>query len=118
MINIYLVLIGAVAGILCGLLGLGGGVVIVPALLLIFNFEMKMAVGTSLLFASIASFMGVVGHQQLHNINWKFGLLMTLGAAAGVFIGVRLTEVLPGLIIKRIFGFFLLMVSIKLIVAS
>ncbi len=118
MINIYLMLVVAVAGILCGLLGLGGGVVIVPALLLIFKFEMKKAIGTSLLFATIASFMGVIGHQQLHNVNWKFGLLMTLGAVAGVFIGVRLTQVLPGLIVKRIFGVFLLLVSIRLIASS
>ncbi len=118
MVNVYLILIGLVAGVLCGMLGIGGGTVVIPALLFLFAFDMKQAVGTSLLFVALASIMGVIGHHQLHNINWKFGLLMTLGAIAGVFIGVRLIQVVPNPMLKKIFGIFLLVVSIRLITSS
>ncbi len=115
MLSIYLILVGVIAGVLCGLLGIGGGTVVVPALLFWFNFEMKQAVGTSLLFITLASLMGVIGHHQLQQVNWKFGLLMAVGAIVGVLIGVRLTQFIPNLVLKRIFGVFLLIIAIKLI---
>jgi hypothetical protein len=117
MLNFYLILIGLFAGFLCGLLGIGGGTIVIPALLFLFNFEMKKAIGTSLVLVTFASLMGVIGHYQLHNINWKFGMFMTLGSIAGVFLGVHLNQVVPNLMLKKIFGFFLLLVSIKLITA-
>jgi hypothetical protein len=118
MSTIYLMLIGLAAGVLCGLLGIGGGTVVIPALLFLYKFEMKEAIGTSLVFITFASFMGVIGHQQLQHINWKFGVFMAVGAILGVFIGVRATQVIPNLVLKRIFGVFLLVVSIQLMTAG
>jgi uncharacterized membrane protein YfcA len=117
MTNYYLILLGIAGGVLSGLLGIGGGTIIVPALLFLFHFEMKQAVGTSLVFIAFASLIGVIGHYQAHNINWKYGSFMALGAILGVVIGVRLNLVLPNLLLKRLFGGFLLIVAIKMIAA-
>ncbi len=118
MTTLYFILTGVFAGFTCGLLGIGGGTVVIPALIFMFDFEMKKAIGTSLVFIAAASVMGVIGHQQLNNIDWRAGAIMGLGAVIGVFIGVYLTQIIPNSLLKKIFGICLFIVSIKLIISK
>jgi len=115
---IYLLLAGASAGFLSGLLGIGGGIIVVPMLLLGFGFDMTDAVGTSLAFITLTSLLGTIKHHTLQHVNWNYGLLMATGAVLGVYFGVQLTEIIPQLVLRRIFAGFLLVVSVKLLIGK
>jgi len=107
---------GVVVGILTGLVGAGGGFLIIPALVLLAGLPMKQAVGTSLLIIagkSLLGFLGDIGHQP---IEWKFLLLFSTFAVAGIFIGSALSRRISGDKLKPAFGWFVLLMGIYIIV--
>jgi uncharacterized membrane protein YfcA len=106
---------GVVVGILTGLVGAGGGFLIIPALVLLAGLPMKQAVGTSLLIIagkSLLGFLGDIGHQA---IEWKFLLLFSTFAVAGIFIGSALSKRISGDKLKPAFGWFVLAMGIYII---
>jgi uncharacterized membrane protein YfcA len=114
--NYPLILIeGAVVGILTGLVGAGGGFLIIPALVLLSKLPMKQAIGTSLLIIaakSLIGFLGDLGHQV---IDWKFLLTVTALAIAGIFIGNWLNHKISGEKLKKVFGWFVLVMGLYII---
>jgi hypothetical protein len=104
--------LGLVAGILSGLFGIGGGLVIVPALVLIFGFDQKTATGTSL-FALLlpVGLLGVIDYYQRGQANLKFGLLIAPGLLIGALIGAKITRGFSDLTLKRIYAGFLVIVA-------
>ncbi|MGJ5675601.1 MAG: sulfite exporter TauE/SafE family protein [Nostochopsis sp.] len=108
---LWLVSEGIGVGALTGLVGVGGGFAIVPALVLLANVPMKQAIGTSLLVIvlnSIAGFVAYLGHVPL-NLN----LMATFAIAAsfGIFIGAYLVRFVQARHLQRAFGYFLLAMS-------
>lgn len=106
---------GIVVGLLTGLVGAGGGFLIIPALVLLAGLPMKQAVGTSLLIIagkSLLGFLGDIGHQS---IDWKFLLLFSTFAVAGIFIGSALSKRISGDKLKPAFGWFVLAMGIYII---
>ena len=104
-------------GCLAGLVGVGGGFLIVPALLYISGISIQMAIGTSLMIIVMQSAAGFYKHHQLFSdmalsINWS--VVLTVGACAivGVIAGGQLASKLPQLLIKRIFGGLLVVLAI------
>ena len=77
-------LIGMAVGLLTGFFGIGGGFVIVPALVLVLGFPMRMAVSTSLLIIALVAVGGFVGHLQTGQVDWPLTGILLLGSAVGM----------------------------------
>ncbi|MBM3453373.1 MAG: sulfite exporter TauE/SafE family protein [Bacteroidetes bacterium] len=114
-----LVLIGLVAGILSGFVGVGGGIVIVPALIYILGFTQYQAQGTSLFVLSMpVVILATLNYWKAGNVNWKFGLIIATTFVVGGYIGSKLAlKISPGLV-KFIFGLVMAYVSFRLILAG
>lgn len=107
---------GLVVGVVTGLVGAGGGFLIVPALVLLVGLGMKEAVGTSLIIIAIKSligFVGDLGSGQL--IDWPFLLSFTGFAMVGMFVGIYLTKYIDAASLKKVFGWFVLVMGIFII---
>jgi len=83
-------LLGLVAGALSGFLGMGGGVILVPGMILLLNFHMHEAVGTSLMVMAIYAIPGSVGHYLLGHVDIALLIPIALGAVLGAQLGARL----------------------------
>jgi hypothetical protein len=107
--------LGTVVGLLTGFFGVGGGFVIVPALVLILKFPMRLAVGTSLLIIALISIGGLVGHLQFGRFDARLAMLVLLGSAAGILLGTRLGRAGSPERMTRAFAFVTIGVAIPLI---
>ena len=119
---LYYLLLGAVAGVLAGLLGVGGGLVIVPALTYLFYTQgineavlVHLAVGTSLLTIVMTSISSVYAHHRRGAVLWPVFLHLTPGIIIGALLGAVLAEWMSSLILKRFFAVFELLVAIQLL---
>lgn len=115
--NLKLMVYGFVVGIITGFLGAGGGFLIIPILIFFAQLNMKQAVGTSLLIIAINSSIGFVGDIVNHvKLNWQILILVTLFAIVGMLIGTQLSKKIEGEKLKPIFGWFVLIMGIYIIV--
>lgn len=109
-------LIGAGIGLIAGLLGIGGGVFIVPLLIGLAGMDTKRAAATSIFVVTFSSMSGFLAHAGLHDMDWGFTLPAALVCFAGGQVGSRLMSVkLNPMVIKRIFGVILLLFVVKLL---
>jgi uncharacterized protein len=81
--------IGLIVGVLTGFFGVGGGFLIVPALVLLLHFPMSRAVGTSLVIITINSLAGIIAHAGTATIDVRVALVITLGGLAGTMLGAN-----------------------------
>ena len=97
---------GILSGILTGILGVGGGFIIIPALVLYAKISVRMSVGTSLLIIASNSLIGFIQEMADHHnaINYSFLMLFSAFAAAGIFIGLSLSLRLNAAQLKKYFG--------------
>ena len=107
---------GFVVGILTGLVGAGGGFLIIPALVLFANIPMKRAVATSLLIIAVKSLIGFLGDLGNIDINWSFLLSFTSISVLGIIAGIWLNNFIDGKKLKKLFGYFVLLMSIFIII--
>jgi uncharacterized protein len=108
------IVIGLLAGALGGLFGVGGGLIFVPALVLLFDFGQVEAEATSLL-AIIPVVLAGTWRQHLYgNVRWRPALVIGLTAVAGVELGVLTAKSLPEESLQRLFGLLLLAVAAQL----
>ena len=103
---------GIVVGIVTGLVGVGGGFLIVPALVLLAKIPMKRAVGTSLLIISLKSFSGFIGYIGIIEIPWIFLIKFTGFSVVGIFIGAYLVKYVSQTALKKAFAIFLILMGI------
>jgi uncharacterized protein len=108
--------IGTAVGVLTGFLGVGGGFLIVPALVLFAGIETRAAVGTSLAVIAVNAAAGLMGHLRHAPLDWRLALLFTAGALVGMAAGVRLSGRLPAAALRR--GFAWLVVGLGLVIAA
>ena len=106
---------GAVVGTLTGIVGAGGGFLIIPALVLFARLSMKNAVGTSLLIIAAKSLIGFLGDIGNQPIDWSFMLLFTGLSLGGIFVGSWLSNRINGEILKKGFGWFVLLMAIYIL---
>ena len=116
-ILVYL-LAGAVAGIIAGLFGVGGGIVIVPVLAVTFEllgfapgFLMQLAVGTSLATIALTSVSAIRSHHRLGNVCWPIVLALAPGLVLGVWLGAQLLARLSGPTLQLSFGVFAMLAA-------
>ena len=111
-----LLLIGALAGVFAGMFGIGGGLIIVPALALLYGMKQHAAVGTSLgaLLLPVGALSAWV-YWKNGNVNVKYSFLLAAGLLVGAFVGAKLVEPVSDLTLRRMFGAFLLIVSVRML---
>lgn len=119
---LYLGLTGLVTGVMSGTFGIGGGIILVPILVMIFKFPQYTANGTSL--AAMLLPVGAFGvweyyrEGMINNTHVIAGLIIAVGILAGTFLGARFAMSLPEQILKRAFALFLVAVAIKFWVSA
>jgi uncharacterized protein len=102
---------GVAVGVLTGLVGVGGGFLIVPALVLLGGVPMKVAVGTSLMVIALKSATGFLGYVDQVDVAWGFMLVFSGIATVGIVIGTRLVRHVPAQTLRRAFALFLLLMG-------
>lgn len=110
---------GVAAGLLAGLFGVGGGVIFVPTLVLVFAFTQLDAQATSL--AAIVPVAAVGAWRQTtrgDNVYWRGALLMGIGSAAGVIVGAEIATRLPNDTLSQVFGAVLILSGGEMIVSA
>jgi len=95
-------------GVLTGVVGIGGGFLVVPALVLLAKVPMREAIGTSLLVISMNAASGFAGYVGAVEIDWRFLGGFTAAAVAGALVGTALTSKVPQATLKRAFAVFLI----------
>lgn len=110
---VSMLILGLLAGVLGGLFGIGGGLVIVPALVLLKGIDQKTATGTSL-FALMwpVGVLGVIEYYRRGEMRFDFGTWIAVGLVLGILVGAKLTAPLSPSTMKRAYGIFLLLVGI------
>ncbi|MFB7101434.1 sulfite exporter TauE/SafE family protein [Streptomyces hydrogenans] len=103
---------GLAVGAVTGLVGSGGGFLVVPALAILGGLPMGIAVGTSLLVIAMKSFAGLAGHLSGVSIDWGVALTVTVAAVAGSLIGARLAGRIPQDVLRRAFGWFVVVMGV------
>jgi uncharacterized protein len=102
---------GLAVGVLTGLVGVGGGFLIVPALVLLGKIPMKQAVGTSLLVIAMKSAAGFLGYMGQVEVPWGFMTIFTAVAITGILLGTYLVQYVSQAALKRAFAVFLLVMG-------
>ncbi|MCK4533368.1 sulfite exporter TauE/SafE family protein [bacterium] len=115
-IYLYLIL-GLFAGSLSGLLGIGGGSIMIPVLVYLFGLTQHQAQGTTLaLMVPPIGLLAALHYYRNGNVNLCMTFYICIGFFVGGLIGAVLAHSIPDLILKRMFGFFLFLISIKMII--
>ena len=116
---LILLSIGLGAGMLSGFVGIGGGVVIVPALVFLLGLSQHEAQGTSLFVLVMpVVFLALTNYWKTGNVNWKYGLIIALAFVIGGYFGSKLSLKLSPQIVKLAFGLLMAYVSFQLIFSS
>lgn len=113
---LILLLIGIIAGMLGGLIGIGGGIIIVPSLVLFLGFSQKLAQGTSLGILLLP--VGILAVLQFYKegyVDIRSAIIVSIGFLAGGFFGSKIALSLPQETVKKIFAILLLIISIKML---
>lgn len=113
---IILIVIGLIAGVLSGFVGVGGGVVIVPALIYFFGMSQMEAQGTSLfLMLPPIGVLAVMNYYKTGNVNFWYGILIACTFVIGGYFGSKISLKISPYLVKVIFGSFMLYVAFKMI---
>jgi uncharacterized membrane protein YfcA len=112
---VYAALIGMVGGVTSGLFGVGGGGVMVPAMMFLAKMDIKPAIGTSLAVIVPTALIGTLKHQDLGHVHWRLALALVPTAIAGGYVGSWLTRHVASADLKRAFGGFLILVGLRLL---
>lgn len=117
--DFFLILLGLVAGGLAGLLGVGGGIVIVPALVYLFHFSQKTAQGTTLaLLVPPIGILAAYAYYKSGHVNIRAAIFIVLGFLVGSFLSAHYANGFNEAHLTRVFGGFLLIVALKMIISG
>lgn len=105
-------------GLVTGFFGVGGGFVIVPILMLLMGFPIRLAIGTSLLIIALISIGGVFGHLKVTRLDWGLTGLVLLGSLLGLMFGSTATRAIPARHLVRGFSLLIGLIGVLLIVAN
>lgn len=106
--------VGLGAGMLSATMGIGGGIVYVPALVTLFGFSQTTGQGTSLAVIVPTAALGAGLHARAGRVNWRIGLPLTVGGVVGALVGAEIALGVSESVLRRSFGVFLLMVALRM----
>ena len=113
---LIIILVGIGAGMLSGLVGVGGGLVIVPALVYFIGFSQKTAQGTSLgLILLPVGIFGVLQYYKQGHVDFRIVGILAIGFLAGSFFGSKIALSLPQETVKKIFAVLMILIAIKML---
>jgi uncharacterized membrane protein YfcA len=111
-----LVLIGVAAGVLSGFVGVGGGIIIVPALMWALGFTQHQATGTSLAVLLLpVGILAVWNYHKAGNLDWRAAMVIGATFVVGAYFGSKLSLALPPATVKKVFGGVMIIAALKLI---
>nr|WP_242203508.1 sulfite exporter TauE/SafE family protein [Aestuariivivens insulae] len=110
-----IILAGLIIGLLTGVIGIGGGFLIIPTLVLLLKIPMKKAVATTLFIIAIKSLVGFLGDLGNTEINWGFLLIFTALSTIGIFFGTYLSAYIKGVNLKKSFGWMTMFVALVIL---
>lgn len=114
--SLLLILLGVAAGVASGLVGIGGGIILVPALVLLFGLSQHQAQGTTLaLMVPPIGLIAAWAYWRHGYVDLRIAGLICLGFVVGSLFGARFSFALSNSVLQRVFGLFLLLLAIKLI---
>jgi hypothetical protein len=112
---LILLALGLVAGVLSGMVGIGGGIILVPALIYFFGFSQHCAQGTVLfMFLMPIGILGAFNYWQAGHIDWKVACIMASTFVLGSFAGSKLAISIDAQTLKRVFGAVIFLLSLKM----
>ena len=116
---IILIVIGLLAGILSGLVGVGGGIVMIPLLIIFLGLTQHQAQGTAL-FAMLPpiGILAAINYYKAGFVKWEYAAVIALTFVIGGYFGSKLSLSLPPQTVKRVFGVIMLIGAIKLITSK
>jgi uncharacterized protein len=116
---IILLVIGVITGIMAGMLGIGGAIILIPALVFMMGQSQHMAQGTSLavMLPPIGIF-AAYNYWKAGEVNIKFAIILAIAFVAGSYFGSKFALTLPQPVLKKIFGILLLAVAIKMLLSK
>jgi len=114
---LILLCIGVAAGLLSGMVGVGGGIIIVPALVYFLSFNQQMAQGTSLSILLLPTgIFAVMNYYKEGYVDWKVALIIASSFLLGGFIGSKVAISLDQNIVKKIFATFMVLMGLKMLI--
>ena len=114
--NLAYVLLGITAGVLSGLIGIGGGIIIVPALVFFFGFTQLKAQGTTIaLMVPPIGLLAAWTYYQKGYVDIKVAALVCLGFVVGGLVGANIATGLSNVVLEKVFGIILLFIALKML---
>jgi len=114
--NLAYVLLGIAAGVLSGLIGIGGGIIIVPALVFFFGFTQLKAQGTTIaLMVPPIGLLAAWTYYQKGYVDIKVAALVCLGFVVGGLVGANIATGLSNVVLEKVFGIILLFIALKML---
>lgn len=109
-----LIVLGLFAGAMAAALGLGGGVIFVPSLVVLFSFDQHIAQGTSLAVIFPTAIVATVAHARMGNVRWRLSIPIGIAGIAGAVLGARVALQLDADLLRRLFGIFLILLAVRM----
>ncbi len=109
------VILGLIAGIICGLFGTGGGMILVPAYIYMLKIEPKKARATSLLCMLVMVIVSSIFYYKNKYIDWKIGVLCAIGGIVGGYLGAKILKKVPDYVLKIAFTIFIAYYSFRML---
>ena len=109
------VILGLIAGIICGLFGTGGGMILVPAFIYMLKIEPKKARATSLFCMLIMVIVSSIFYYKNNYIDWKVGVLCAIGGIVGGYLGAKILKRVPDYVLKIAFTIFIAYYSFRML---
>jgi uncharacterized protein len=116
---LILLVIGVITGVMAGMLGIGGAIIMIPALVFFMGFSQQMAQGTSLavMLPPIGIF-AAYNYWKAGQVNIKFALILAAAFIVGSYFGSKIALNVPQAVLKKIFGVLLLLVAAKMLLSK
>lgn len=119
MLHLSYMLLGLSVGIFSGFMGLGGGIILIPALIYIFGLTQHQAQGTSLaIMVPPITLLAAIKYYQSGNVKLNMTIFIALGFVVGGLLGADIVRNIPDIILRKIFGFIMLVVALRMIIFS
>lgn len=109
---------GVLVGVFSALFGVGGGLLMVPFMVLVLGFGQHVAEGTSLLVIIPTALAGVLAHRRHGYVSFPHGLILGIGGIVGALLGAQIALELGGDALQSLFGGFVVLVGVRLVAKS